>query len=189
VRILAARDAFARRLSRFSQGFLSSKGLVYGELAPDCVLFDGDGHVRLTDFGVVRTQIDVDPFVVGIARMVEYLAPGWSHGLGMRNCVYWWNLGILGFEMMSGTLPFGRRDGQKTHGPIPRAEINYAEGMSVAARDFIESLLELNAGTSLGGGGGGSGDVAELKIHPLFDGFDWDDAGATRIRLGWIPDS
>jgi serine/threonine protein kinase len=77
-------------------GFLHSKALVYGGLAPDCVLFDVDRHVRMIDFGVVRGQMDIYPCAVSIARMIGYLAPRSSPGRPMPNCLDWWSLGITG---------------------------------------------------------------------------------------------
>jgi hypothetical protein len=71
-------------------------------------------------------------------------------------------------------------------GADPEQRDEFSGGTVGAARNYIGSLLDLNADTRLGSE---AGDMEELKAHPFFDGFDWDDAAAKRIQPDWIPDS
>jgi serine/threonine protein kinase len=98
-----------------------AKGLTHHNLKPTNVLFDARGNAKLSDFGLSRV-VEVDqsrgmPQVfVGTGGM-SYLAPELlqkSRDAGSAADVY--ALGILFYEMLTGTLP-GRRS------PLP-SEVN-----------------------------------------------------------------
>jgi serine/threonine protein kinase len=104
--------------------------VVHGNLKPENVLFDRMGNVKLTDFGMGRiTEKSADqpaPVYVGMGTP-SYMAPEQLHGtaaVGPAADVY--ALGILLYEMLTGTLP-GRRS------PMP----------SKANKDVPEQLDDL----------------------------------------------
>jgi len=86
--------------------------VVHGNLKPENVLFDRMGNVKLTDFGMGRVTekeaAQSAPVYIGMGTP-SYMAPEQLHGnapVGPAADVY--ALGILLYEMLTGTLP-GRR--------------------------------------------------------------------------------
>ena len=66
---------------------LHTQGIIYRDLKPENILLDKDGHVRLTDFGLAKQNIDSNDFkTYTFCGTPEYLAPeileGKSYGKG-----------------------------------------------------------------------------------------------------------
>lgn len=87
---------------------LHKAGIIYRDLKPENILLDGEGHVRLTDFGLSKQGIfkDSDEQDFTICGTPEYLAPEIIRGEGHGCAVDWWSLGALVFEMHTGKPPF-----------------------------------------------------------------------------------
>ncbi|XP_071403289.1 cAMP-dependent protein kinase catalytic subunit PRKX [Centroberyx affinis] len=83
--------------------YLHAKEIVYRDLKPENILLDGEGHIRLTDFGFAKKLTDRTWTLCGTP---EYLAPEVIQSKGHGRAVDWWALGILIFEMLAGYPPF-----------------------------------------------------------------------------------
>ena len=87
---------------------LHKAGIIYRDLKPENILLDGEGHVRLTDFGLSKQGIfkDSEEQAFTICGTPEYLAPEIIRGEGHGCAVDWWSLGALMYEMHTGKPPF-----------------------------------------------------------------------------------
>ena len=86
---------------------LHESGIIYRDLKPENVLLDGDGHIRLTDFGLSKLGIVGKNFSTNtFCGTPEYLAPEIIKGKGHNKAVDIWSFGILIYEMISGINPF-----------------------------------------------------------------------------------
>jgi serine/threonine protein kinase len=87
---------------------LHSIGIIHRDLKPENILLDGKGHIAITDFGFAKEGIlDLDQnSCKTICGTVEYMAPEMIKGTGHGKSVDWWSLGILIFDMLTGTPPF-----------------------------------------------------------------------------------
>jgi len=103
-------------------------GIVHRDVKPANILLDRLGHVRLTDFGIARVQEEAVQHGQGYAFFgtPDYMSPeqcGSGVPVGRRSDFF--SLGVMLFEMMTGTLPFSAesipaRIQQIVHEEVPR---------------------------------------------------------------------
>jgi eukaryotic-like serine/threonine-protein kinase len=82
-------------------------GLVHRDIKPHNLLFDADGNVKITDFGVSAAVGDAAVTATGwVVRTPEYLAPERLEGQrgDARSDLY--SLGIVAYQCLTGRLPF-----------------------------------------------------------------------------------
>ena len=87
--------------------FAHRHGIVHRDIKPHNVLVDGDGRLKVTDFGIARagaaSQMTEAGSIVGTAH---YLSPEQAKGASVdqRSDVY--SVGIVLYELLTGTVPF-----------------------------------------------------------------------------------
>lgn len=165
-------------------GHLHSLGYIYRDLKPENILVDKDGHLRLTDFGLVKPEMKYGSTTTTFCGTPEYIAPEMLQQLPYTKAVDWWSYGILVFEMMTGLPPFYDDNANKMYRMILQDPISYPSYMSPSAKDFIAKLLDRNPDTRLGSG---PSDVEELKKHPFFASYNWEDIKNKKIKPQWQP--
>lgn len=83
------------------------KQIIHRDIKPQNVLIKADGTVRITDFGIALAgdalQLTKSDSVLG---SVHYLAPECSRGEGATTQADIYSLGIVFYELLTGTLPF-----------------------------------------------------------------------------------
>jgi len=187
--ILRTRVRFDEPTARFYTacvvlGFehMHKQDIIFRDLKPENLLLDGQGFLKITDFGFAKVCKDRAHTLCGTP---DYLAPEMILGRGHSKGVDWWTLGILLYEMLVSYPPFYNEDDQMaTYLNIVKADISYPKDLSNPAVDLIASLLERNPSRRLGVTKGG---VAAIKRHKFFEGFDWPALEARRMRPPIIP--
>ena len=71
------------------------------------MLLDGEGYIRITDFGLSKVSKKALKSVCGTP---EYLAPEILFRMGHGKPVDWWTLGAIIYEMLTGLPPFYSED-------------------------------------------------------------------------------
>ncbi|RXN07863.1 Ribosomal S6 kinase alpha-6 [Labeo rohita] len=66
------------------------------------------------DFGLSKESVDQDRKAYSFCGTVEYMAPEVVNRRGHTQSADWWSLGVLMFEMLTGTLPFQGKDRNET---------------------------------------------------------------------------
>src|SRR2546421_8525123 len=82
------------------------QGLVHRDIKPHNVLVDGEGRLKVTDFGIARagpSQMTEEGSIIGTA---QYLSPEQAQGAPVTPASDLYSLGIVLYELLTGTVPF-----------------------------------------------------------------------------------
>jgi serine/threonine-protein kinase len=88
--------------------FAHDHGLIHRDVKPQNVLLNGDGHAKVTDFGIARS-LDVEHGVTQTGTVLgtsNYIAPEQASGQPVDAHTDVYSLGIVLYEMLTGELPF-----------------------------------------------------------------------------------
>src|ERR671931_714938 len=83
------------------------QGLVHRDIKPHNVLVDGEGRVKVTDFGIARagpSQMTEEGSIIGTA---QYLSPEQAQGAPVTPASDLYSVGIVLYELLTGEVPFG----------------------------------------------------------------------------------
>jgi serine/threonine-protein kinase len=86
--------------------FAHRHGIVHRDIKPHNVLVDAEGRVKVTDFGIARAGTSQMTEAGSIVGTAQYLSPEQARGgdVDQRSDLY--SLGIVLYELLTGTLPF-----------------------------------------------------------------------------------
>ena len=103
----------------------SHRGMVHRDLKPANILITPEGNVKITDFGIVKLIGAEATDTLGDSYgSPEYVSPEQADGraVDQRSDIY--SLGIILYEMLTGTPPFWNKTGTLSHTDIVRMHID-----------------------------------------------------------------
>ncbi|XP_039527569.1 cGMP-dependent protein kinase 2 isoform X3 [Pimephales promelas] len=180
------RSCFDEHTARFCTGcvleafdYLHSRGIVYRDLKPENLLLDGEGYVKMTDFGFAK-KIGLGKKTWTFCGTPEYVAPEVIMNKGHDFGADCWSMGILIFELLMGSPPFTGSDPIRIYTMVLHGieKVDIPKRISKRPEDLIRRLCKLNPAERLGNKKNG---IVDIKKHKWFQGFNWE--GLRRRKL------
>jgi len=150
--------------------YLHKKDVIFRDLKPGNLLLDKEGHIKLTDFGLSKEGVKDNFYTKSFCGSIGYLAPEILLNQKYGKSVDWYSLGVIFYEMLSGTLPYFTPYKGVILKSKKRVELNIPKFVSKEAAELIKKLLEKNPKERLGNGGR---DALEIKDNVYFKDVDW----------------
>ena len=154
--------------------YIHSKGVVHRDIKPENIIFNSKGYLKITDFGISCYKEKLDK--KDDSGTPAYMAPETIKGKKQDYSVDFYSLGVVGYEVMKGIVPYDSNDRDEIKKMMKNDEIHLTKKdklkttYSEFCLDFINRLLEKDPEEGLGYNGG----EKELKEHSFFTGIDWD---------------
>ncbi|XP_059180182.1 cGMP-dependent protein kinase 1-like isoform X2 [Centropristis striata] len=177
--ILRDRGSFEDSTTRFytacvveAFAYLHAKGIIYRDLKPENLILDSRGYAKLVDFGFAK-KIGCCKKTWTFCGTPEYVAPEIILNKGHDVSADYWSLGILMYELLTGSPPFSGPDPMKTYNIILRGidMIEFPKKITKNAANLIKKLCRDNPSERLGNLKNG---VKDIQKHKWFEGFNWE---------------
>ncbi|KAJ2706809.1 hypothetical protein FB645_001257 [Coemansia sp. IMI 203386] len=151
---------------------LHKLGIVFRDIKPENCLLDKHGHLVLTDFGLSKTALGEDGRTNTFCGTPAYMAPEvLDSSTDYEFSVDWWSLGILIYEMLTGSVPFKGKSPTQISKNIAKTKVKYPYYLTADAKDLIIRLLRKKPSQRIGYGPKG---ISEIKKHRFFRKISWD---------------
>jgi len=121
--------------------YVHSQKVAHRDLKPENLLFDPIGHLKIGDFGLSR-YLGPNGLVTTPCGSPCYASPECLSGLPYDGCKSdMWSVGVILYAMVTGQLPWTKRNQNQLFDQIRRAEFTIPSFLSEYCIDLILSLM------------------------------------------------
>ncbi|XP_068259373.1 cGMP-dependent protein kinase 2 isoform X1 [Nyctibius grandis] len=177
--LLRDRGSFDEATTKFCIGcvteafdYLHHIGIIYRDLKPENLILDAEGYIKLVDFGFAK-KIGSGQKTWTFCGTPEYVAPEVILSKGHDFSVDFWSLGILVYELLTGSPPFSGADQMLTYNLILKGieKLDFPKIITRRPEDLIRRLCRQNPTERLGNLRNG---INDIRKHRWLSGFNWD---------------
>jgi 5'-AMP-activated protein kinase catalytic alpha subunit len=121
--------------------YIHDSGVVHRDLKPENILLDAENKLKITDFGFSRYVIG-DPMVKTTCGSPCYASPACIEGKpynGFKNDI--WSLGVILFAMVTGQLPWTKKNEAELYQQISKAEFTIPKYLSAECTNLISAMM------------------------------------------------
>ena len=86
--------------------FAHRHGIVHRDIKPHNVLVDGEGRLKVTDFGIARAGVSQMTEAGSIIGTAQYLSPEQAKGAPVDQTSDLYSVGVVLYELLTGDVPF-----------------------------------------------------------------------------------
>ena len=171
--------------------YLHSQQVCHRDLKIENLVLDREGHIKITDFGFAKRVDPANPSVTQCGT-VPYMAPEVIAKTGYGKAADWWSLGVVTFVMLTSYYPYWVA-GEETDFDVALTKEQILNGRIIVrggfpeegvlgpeVEDFIVQLLTKPTANRLS-------EIADIKKHPVFKGFDWEACENRAIKPPFLP--
>ncbi|KAK7115896.1 hypothetical protein V1264_001685 [Littorina saxatilis] len=150
--------------------FLHQRGILHRDLRLKNVMIKQDGHIRIIDFGLAKTNMK-NNFTDTMVGTVKEMAPEMHYRTMYNKSVDYWSMGIMLYTMVHGELPFKGKTRVDIFKIVTQKPEVYDRRLRDDTVDLCRQLLQKNQKVRLG-----YEDNSEevYKNHPFFYSVDWE---------------
>ena len=165
--------------------YIHSKNVIHRDIKPENLVCDDRGYIAITDFGVAKKNLKDNSSET--SGTPGYMAPEVLCAQNHSFPVDFFALGVMGYEFMLGVRPYLGRSRKEIKEVVlnKQARIHKRDippGWSLEAVDCINLMLQRKPSHRLGYNG-----IAEIKTHPWFDGFNWEELYNKKMSSPFTP--
>ena len=133
--------------------------IIHRDIKPENVLIDKNGTAKLTDFGW-SNYVDSNEIRRTYCGTPVYLAPEMIEEIGHDEHLDIWCIGVLIFELLTGTVPFKGKDFVSLNNNILSLKIIWPKDISNTAKNLILKILKREPGERIS--------LVDMLKHPFF---------------------
>ena len=150
--------------------YLYSVNIIHRDIKPENLVFDENGYLCITDFGIARLWNPENS--KDTSGTPGYMAPEVLCRQNHSFSVDFFALGVIVYEIMMGRRPYAGRDRKEIRDQILSKQVqirmlDIPNGWSIEAADFVNQLLVRKASNRLGN------EPLVVRDHPWFKEFPW----------------
>ena len=158
---------------------------MYRDLKPENILIHSSGHIKLVDFGFakdLKAKGVVDERTYTLCGTPEYMAPEIVQRRGHGYAADWWALGVLLYEMLTGSPPFKGDSAHAIYDKVKKGTFAMPAWLGSSGKEILRALLEPDDAKRLKGEEGESS-LQVLKKCRWLAGVNWEQCSGVQ----WVP--